>query len=245
MRDTLQNLMRRVRWGKAVSLALAAGAIALAANPAHAGRRERMLRDREFDGDALSHGERDEFARRERRHHGDENVRVDIDLNTGRTRVGQRQWCEPRYEERQVRVWVDPVYRTVSDRIWVEPVFKTVNDRVWREPVVRTESERVWVPARYEWQVVTRRDDCGRLARVKERVQVAPGRFEERWREVVVRPGGWENTERRELVCEGRWEHIERQELISEGHYEWRTERVKVADGGWRDETAIGFELRF
>ena len=120
----------------------------------------------------------------------------------------------PRYEERRVRVWVDPVYRTVCDRVWVAPV-------------VRTECERVWVPACYEWRYVTRRDHCGRRFRIRERVEVAPGHFEERRREVVVRAGRWVTVERRELVCEG--------------HYEWRTESVRVVGGGWRDRTAIGF----
>ena len=106
-------------------------------------------------------------------------------------------------------------------------MYRTVCDRVWVAPVVRTECDRVWAPACYEWRYVTRRDHCGRRVRVRERVEVAPGHFEERRREVVVRTGRWETVERRELVCEG--------------HYEWRTERVRVAGGGWRDRTAIGF----
>jgi hypothetical protein len=138
----------------------------------------------------------------------DDHVHVGVD-------IGRRY--EPRYEERRVRVWVEPVYRTVCDRVWVEPV-------------VRTECERVWVPAVYEWREVTRRDFCGRLERVRERVEVEPGHFEERRREVVVRPGHWDTVERQELVCAG--------------HYEWRTERVRVAerDQGWR--VGFGFDVR-
>jgi len=141
-------------------------------------------------------------------HHHDDNVHVDVGF-------GQRY--EPRCQERQVRVWVEPVYRTVCDRVWVEPV-------------VRTEYERVWVPAVYEWQEVTRRDFCGRLERVRERVEVSPGHYDERRREVVVRPGHWDTVERQELVCAG--------------HYEWRTERVRVAesDQGWR--VGFGFDVR-
>jgi hypothetical protein len=149
----------------------------------------------------------DRYERYDRHDRRDDDVRVDIDF-------GRRR--EPCYEERRVRVWVEPVYRTVCDRVWVEPV-------------VRSECERVWVPAVYEERVVTRRDFCGRLERVRERVEVEPGHFEERRREVVVRPGHWDTVERRELVCAG--------------HYEWRTERVKVADGerGWR--VGFGFDL--
>ena len=32
-------------------------------------------------------------------------------------------------------------------------------------------------------------------------------------------------------------------ELVCAGHYEWRTERVKVAEGGYTDETLIGFKF--
>jgi hypothetical protein len=146
----------------------------------------------------------DRYERRDRR---DDDVRVDIDF-------GRR--LEPCYEERRVRVWVEPVYRTVCDRVWVEPV-------------VRSECERVWVPACYEERFVTRRDECGRWVRVRERVEVEPGHFEERRREVVVRPGHWDTVERRELVCAG--------------HYEWRTERVRTAERetGWR--VGFGFGL--
>jgi hypothetical protein len=143
-------------------------------------------------------------------HHDDSSVHVDIGFGTGPR-------YERRYDERRVRVWVEPVYRTVCDRVWVEPV-------------VRTECERVWVPAVYEWQDVTRRDFCGRLERVRERVEVSPGHFEERRREVVVSPGHFDTVERQELVCAG--------------HYEWRTERARVAerDAGWR--AGFGFDVR-
>jgi hypothetical protein len=91
----------------------------------------------------------------------------------------RRVWIEPVYEERQTRVWVPAAYRTVCDRVWVEAV--------------------------YETRCVTRRDHCGRLVTVHERV--------------CVRPGGWQNVERQVCVSEGRWEN--------------RCERACVRDGCW------------
>jgi hypothetical protein len=230
MRNTLNRIMS-VGLGRVMGLALATGTVALIAAPAEAGSGDR------YRGDSRG----DRYERRDRRDDG--GVRIDVDLNFGRTRIVDRKWREPRYEERQVRVWVDPVYKTVCDRVWVEPVYETVTDRVWREPVVKRECEKVWVPACYEERIVTVRDHRGRLVRRRERVEVSPGHYETREREVVVRPGCWETIERRELVCEGHWKTIERQEIACEGHYEWRTERVKVADGGWREETLVGFKF--
>jgi len=219
MRNTFNQIISGKR-GRLVGIALAAGAAGAIASPALAGPRDRYA-DHCYD-DRWDHHE----------HHDDRAVRVDVDLNFNRP---------PRYEERQTRVWVEPVYRTVCDRVWVEPVYKTVCDRVWHEPVVRTECERVWVPACFEVRTVTRRDECGRPLRVRERVEVAPGHFEERRHEVVVRPGYYETVERRELACDGHWDTVERRELVCDGHYEWRTERVKVADSGRHDEGLIGF----
>jgi len=237
MRTTLNDTATK-GWGRVLALTLAGGAAVLFAAPAQAGTGER------FPGRDVGRGDADHVAQIERREReGRDGLRLDFNFSTGHAR--DREWCAPRYEERQVRVWVEPVYRTVCDRVWVDPVYRTVCDRVWREPVVRTECERVWVPAIYEWRYVTRPDSRGRWVRCRERVEVCPGHFEERRREVVVRPGCWETVERRELVCDGHWETRERRELVCAGHYEWRTERVKVADGGWRDRTVIGVDLRF
>jgi hypothetical protein len=223
MRMTIkQNLAGK--WGRIVALTLAAGATALSTAQAFAG-------DRGYDR-GREYGYRQRWEEHNRESHDDE-ARVGVNIEFGRSPT--------RYEERQVRVWVEPVYKTVCDRVWVEPEYRTVCDRVWREPVVRIECERVWVPARYEEHWVTRVDCRGWRERVCERVCVEPGHFDERRHEVVVKPGCWETVERRELVCAGHWKTVERQELVCDGHYEWRTERVKVADGGWRDGTRIGF----
>jgi len=221
------------KWGRIMALALAAGAAGVSATPAYADRHDDDYRRRWDD------------HRRERRadERRDAHIGVDIDFNLGRTRVYDRRREEPCYEERQVRVWVEPVYKTVCDRVWVEPVYRTVCDRVWQKPIVRVECERVWVPARYEERWVTRTDWRGCRVRVCKRACVDPGHFEERRHEVVVKPGCWETVERRELACEGHWQTVERQELVCAGHYEWRTERVKVAEGGYRDETLIGFKF--
>ena len=225
------------KWGRIFALAVAAGIGGMAAAPAQAGGRDERRHDRdERRSDRHHHDRHDHNDRR-----GDGGVRVDIDINTGRTRVLDRRWHAPRYEERRVRVWVEPVYRTVCEKVWVEPIFKAVPDRVWCEPVVKQECERVWVPDQFEYRTCTRRDHHGRLVRVRERVLVERGHFEERRREVVVEPGHWKTVERQELVFEGHWRNVDRQELVCAGHYEWRTERVKVADGGWRDDTVIGF----
>lgn len=229
---TALNRKRSNRWNRMIALAVTAGLAGAASLPALAG-------DRRYDRGHDRHEHRDRHDHRR----DDGGLRVNVDFRTGRTRVVNRQWCAPRYEERRVKVWVEPVYRTVTDKVWVEPVFKTVCDRVWREPVVKTECERVWVPDCYEWRTVTRVDARGCRVRVRERVLVHRGHFEERHRQVVVRPGCWENVERQELVFEGHWREVERQELVCAGHYEWRTERVKVADGGWRDEAVLGIGI--
>ena len=226
-------------WRRVFAFAVAAGVTGLASLPALGGEGRH---DRRHDRDQGHHGRRD-HSRHDHRREGDGGLRVDVDFRTGRTRVINRQWHAPRYEERRVRVWVDPVYHTVTDTVWVEPVYKTVCDRVWREPVVRTECERVWVPDCYEWRTVTRVDARGCRVRVRERVLVRRGHFEERHRDVIVRPGFWENVERQELVFEGHWREVERQELVRAGHYAWRTERVRVADGGWRDEAVLGIGI--
>ena len=159
-------------------------------------------------------------------------VRVGIGVNLGGGRG-------PRYEERRVKVWVEPVYRTVVDKVWIEPEYRTVSDRIWREPVVRIQSERVWVPDRYEWRWTYRQDAFGVRIRVRERVLVERGHYENRESRIVVKPGCWETTTRQELVVEGRFDRVERREIVTPGHFEWRTERVAV-DRGRRD-TVVGF----
>lgn len=222
---TKQNLTDK--WGRIVALALATGGMSLSTTQAVAGERGY---DRGREGSYRPRWE----ERSHERH--DDDPRVDLNIQFGRS--------GPRYEERQVRVWVEPVYKTVCDRVWVGPEYRTVSDRVWREPIVRIECERLWVPARYEEHWITRVDRRGCRERVCERVCVEPGHFDERRHEVVVKPGCWETVERRELVCEGHWKTIERQELVCDGHYEWRTERVRVADDGWRDRSfAFGIRL--
>ena len=222
MRSVLNRILAS-KWNQIMTVALAAGCAGVVATPASAG-------DRGYG--------RDRDHRRDHRH--DDGTRVDFEFRTGRT---DRDWHGPRYEERRVKVWVEPVYRTVTDRVWVEPVYKTVCDRVWREPVVKRECERVWVPDRYESRTVTRVDRHGCRVRVRERVLVHRGHFEERHRDVVVRPGEWETVERQELVCDGHWREVERQELVCAGHYEWRTERVKTADRRWRNEAVFGIGI--
>lgn len=134
---------------------------------------------------------------------GGKHTHVDVDIRIGGHDRRGPEHCEPRYEERQVRVWVPPVYRTVTDRKWCPPVY-------------RTECERVWVPDRWEYREVRHRDRYGRLVVCQERVLVCAGHYETRDRQVCVSDGRWETCERQELVCEGRWEY--------------RTERVRVAD---------------
>ncbi len=234
----------RTKWGRILALALAAGAM-LTASPVMAGEGERRYGDHGPDRNIESLRDREQYGPDRRDYRGkrdDDKPRIGFELKTGDLRFGAGRWDEPRYETRRVKVWVPPVYRTVVDKVWVEPEYRTVVDRVWVKPVVKHEHERVWVPARYEWRTVTRRDHRGRIVRVKERVCVAPGHFDERHRDVVVAPGHWETIERKELVCAGQWKTVERQELVAAGHYEWRAERVKVDDGR-RNQTIVKFDL--
>ena len=171
---------------------------------------------------------------RDHRDDRDGKVRVGVDLNLGGGRG-------PRYEERSVKVWVEPVYRTTTDKVWVEPEYKTVTDKVWKEPVMKVQAERAWVPDRYEWRWVYRRDRFGVRIRVRERVLVERGHYENRETQVVVTPGCWETVERQELAAEGHWDNVQRRQLVQAGHYEWRTERVQL-DRGRRD-TVVGLGL--
>lgn len=173
-------------------------------------------------------GHEDEDRRYDHRHPGrDRKPRASVDIRIGDRRP---ELCEPRYEERRVRVWVPPVHRTVCDRRYVEPVYRTVCDRRWVEPEYRTVCERVWVEPQYEYRECRHRDRYGRTVIRQERVQVCGGHFESRERKECVREGRWESVDRRECISEGRWESVERQECVSEGHYEFRAERARVAD---------------
>ena len=163
---------------------------------------------------------------------GKTDVRVGIGVNLGGGRPA-------RVEERRVKVWVEPVYRTVVDKVWIEPEYRPVTERVWREPVVKVQCERVWVPDRYEWQWVYQQNAFGVRVRVRQRVLVERGHYENRESRVIVKPGCWETTTRQELVSEGRFDSIERRELVTPGHFEWRTERVAVERG--RRDTVVGF----
>lgn len=191
-------------------------ALALAAGAAGLAATPAQAGERERWSDRDRGYERDRGHDWRDRRRDDRRVGIDINLRTGRLPLSHLRWEKPCYEERQVKVWIEPVYRTVYDR-------------VWREPVVKVEYERVWVADRYETRWVTRYDRHGCKTRVREAILVEPGHWEERRREVVVKPGCWET--------------IERQEIVSAGHYEWRTERVRVADDGWR--SGIGLGLRF
>jgi hypothetical protein len=59
--------------------------------------------------------------------------------------------------------------------------------------VYRSVTERHWVPEIVRW--------------VQEWCEVAPGRFEQVWRQIVT-PGHWETTTRRVLVSPGHWELV-------------------------------------
>jgi len=208
----------RTKWGRIMGLALATGALLWTASPA-LGLEDRRYGDHGPDRNIESLRDREQYGPDRRDFRGkrdDDKLRIGFQLNTGDLRIGARRWEEPCYEERRARVWVPPVYKTVCDKVWVEPV-------------VKHECERVWVPARHEWRTVTRRDRHGCLVKVRERVCVRPGHYKDVHRDVVVVPGHWDTVERQELVCAG--------------HYEWRTERVKVHDGGWRNQTVVKFDV--
>ena len=240
------------KWCRMFALAVAAGVAGVTAAPAladerrsdgfepDARREERRDNDRR-DGDRHDYDRRDHYRRDDRK---DDGVRVDVDLRTGRTRMMERRWHGPRYEERRVKVWCPPEYRTVTDNVWVEPEFKVVQDRVWRNAVTKTEIQKIWVPDKYGRRWVTETGPDGKPVRKIVRVVVKPGYYREKPIEVVVKPGCWETVERHDLVCDGYWKTIERQELVRAGHWDWRTERVKIADGGFHEEPVMGIGIK-
>ena len=228
------------KWGRLFILAVAAGIAGLSSAPASADERGGRTESYEQDGrdgarhdhDRRDHDRRD-YDRRDGRSDG---VRVDIDLRTGRTRVSERHSHRPRYEERRVKVWCEPVYRTVTEEVWVEPEFRVVQDRVWHNAVTRTEIQKTWVPDKYGRRWVTETDATGKKVRKIVHVVVKPGHHVEKPIQVVVKPGHWDIVDRQELVADGYWKTVERQELVRAGYWDWRTERVKVADGGFRED---------
>ena len=169
------------------------------------------------------------------RHHGPpryrrddrSEVKVDIDFNTGRTRIRKETEYGPRHRERRVRYWVEPVYQTVTERVWIEPVHETVY-------------EDVYVPARYEVREIVKRRH-GRKVVIRERVLIEPGHHERVPRRVCVSEGHWENVEKRVCVSEGRWNVVEKRVCVREGRWDYRVERVEVS--GHEEETLL--DLRF
>src|SRR5687768_1405932 len=125
---------------------------------------------------------------RYRKDHDHSEVKVDIDFNSGRTRIRKETEYGPRHRERRVRYWVQPVYRTVTERVWVAPVHRTVTERVWIEPVHETVYEDVYVPARYEVREIVKRRH-GRKIVIRERVLIEPAHHDRVAKQVCVSPG--------------------------------------------------------
>ncbi len=64
---------------------------------------------------------------------------------------------------------------------------------IWVAPVYQNITERSWVPEAVQM--------------VSEWREIAPGRYEQVWRQIVI-PGHWVTTMRRVLVSDGHWELV-------------------------------------
>src|SRR4051812_41862430 len=125
--------------------------------------------------------------------------------------------------ERTERVWVDAVWKN-EGRVWVEPVWEKVSDRVWCPPVTRDVCTRVWIEPSYEVRETTVWEHGRRIVR-RERVEVAPGHYEERHSDIVVADGHWDTTDKWVLRSDGHFEGKDRWVCVSEGHCEDRVIR--------------------
>lgn len=139
--------------------------------------------------------------------------------------------------ERSERIWVDPVWKCETDRIWVDAVYENQCQQVWCKPVTKDVCTKVWVEPTFEVRETTSYDHGRQIVR-RERVQVAPGHYDEQHSTVVVTEGHYKSVDNWVLKCDGHWETKERWVCASDGHWEdrvireapLRTERVERLD---------------
>jgi hypothetical protein len=229
-----------LRKSSLLALALSAGLAGLAPTVARAdeprygdryGKDYRYGDERRYD-----RSDRGRDTNRWRNSRDRSDFKIDIDINTGRTR--RESEYRPRYTERRVRYWVEPVYRTVSERVWIEPVYRTVTERIWVAPVYKTIYEVIDVPARYEVRETVRYSGNRKIV-TRERTLIEPAHTDRIAREVCVSEGRWETITRQVCVSEGRWNVVERRVCVSEGRWDYRVERVEFT--GREEQTRLDF----